>query len=60
MALGAVLFSVPFALAVSFYGSITSGLAAGQGLGFYAILGTSILMVFTMVFGLRLEDFRKS
>jgi|GEM_PF-5548388 hypothetical protein len=58
MALGAVLFSVPFALAVSLYGSITSGLAAGHTIGFYAIVGTAILTSFTIVHGIRLDDFR--
>ena len=58
MALGAVLLSVPFALAVSLYGTFGSGLAASQALGFYAVVGTGILMTFTLVHGLRTEDFR--
>ena len=58
MALGAVLLSVPLALAVSLYGSFMSGLAAGQTVGFYAVVGTSILMTFTLIQGLRLDDFR--
>jgi len=58
MALGAVLLSVPFALAVSLYGSFMSGLEATQALGFYAVVGTAILMTFTLIQGLRLEDFR--
>ena len=57
MALGAVLLSVPMAMALSLYGWLASDLAIGQSLALYPVFGTVFLMTFTLVQGLRADDF---
>ncbi len=58
MALGAVFFSLPMAFLTAFYGVAAQGVSAPQGLLIYATMGTAILLSFTLLHGLRIDDFR--
>ena len=52
MALGAIFFSLPFALLGSFYVSVIGGLGAAQGLAAYSIFGAVFLLAILFVNGL--------
>ena len=56
MAIGAVFFSLPMALVFALYGCVAQGLSTANGLAIYAVIGTAILLSFTLVSGFRFQD----
>lgn len=58
MALGAVFLSLPLAMFFALYGYAVERVSATHGLLVYAAIGTAILISFTLLHGLKVEDFR--
>lgn len=58
MATGAVLFSLPLALALATYGYVALHMTVAQSLLIYMSVGTTTLLTATLFSGLRLSDFR--
>lgn len=56
MALGAVFLSLPLTIFLALYGYAVESLSPLQVLVIYATMGTSIMISFTLLHGLRLDD----